>query len=377
MALMVNNKDGVGMQLYISMRKIRMRMRLSIGLITAMVIIAAPRSDFAREAVKPEDAVDCSIPKDVRKSRRDPEGTATEVKIGLFFMDIKSINDAKQTFSADIFFQMSWNDSRLSAESLGRSLKHCEIGLNNIWSPDLVGFVEHRGEKQLDDVVDIDNSGNVTYRQRFLNVEIYSDLNFQDFPFDTQILHVVIVTYEQEEGEISFVVDRESTGIQERLSQEGWDISLEEPIVTNQYLASQDRYLARVDFKLSAKRQTGYYLWKIILPLGFIVLMAWSVFWLDPSDSGPQIGVSTATVFTLVAYRFSLGFLLPLVSYFTRLDRFVLFSTVLVFLALAEAITTTKLAADGRKNLALKLDNWARVLFLVLFAMIIVFSFVL
>ena len=57
---------------------------------------------------------------------------------------------------------------------------------------------------------------------------------------------------------------------------------------------------------------------------------------------GAQIGISTATIFTLVAFRFSLGHLTPQVSYFTRLDKFVLLSTILVFIALAGAVATVK-----------------------------------
>ena len=105
--------------------------------------------------------------------------------------------------------------------------------------------------------------------------------------------------------------------------------------------------------------------------------MAWSVFWIDPSQIGAQIGLSTATVFTLVAYRFSLGYLVPRVSYFTRMDTFVFLSTLLVFLALAGAVTTAKFAFDGKQHLAKRVDRWFRVIYLILFAIIIQYSFLL
>jgi len=88
---------------------------------------------------------------------------------------------------------------------------------------------------------------------------------------------------------------------------------------------------------------------------------------LDPEQLAPQMGVSTASVLTLIAFQFSLGYLLPRVSYLTRADRFVLGASTLVFLALAEAILSSRLAAAGRIELALRMDRHSRWIYPVLF----------
>jgi hypothetical protein len=98
--------------------------------------------------------------------------------------------------------------------------------------------------------------------------------------------------------------------------------------------------------------------------------MAGSVFWIDPAELGPQVGVSTASVFTLIAFLFSLGDLLPRVSYLTRADQFVLGSTLLVFLAFGEAIMTAKIAQGGNPSLSRKIDHWARAICPGLFAVV-------
>jgi hypothetical protein len=297
--------------------------------------------------------------------------------IGVFFVDIKEINDAAQTFTADVFRMLRWSDPRLSEKSLGRSLEDCEIKLSEVWHPDILSVNGLKAEKLLEDMVDIDRNGDVRQRQRFRSAEFFSDLDFRDFPFDTQVLYVRMIEFEHEKDQISFVLDREHIGMREELSEEGWDIEFKEPVVTSEYIDTMNRFMTRIDFQLSAERDRGYYLWKIILPIALIVIMAWSVFWIDPSQFGPQIGLSTATVFTLVAYRFSLGYLVPRVSYFTRMDKFVLLSTFLVFLALAGAVTTAKFYFDGKQDLARQTDKWARVIYMILFAIIILYSFLL
>jgi hypothetical protein len=57
------------------------------------------------------------------------------------------------------------------------------------------------------------------------------------------------------------------------------------------------------------------------------------------------------------------------------MDKFVLLCTILVFLALAGAITTSKLSFDGNQDLAKKIDRLSRVIYLILFAIIIIYSF--
>jgi hypothetical protein len=80
------------------------------------------------------------------------------------------------------------------------------------------------------------------------------------------------------------------------------------------------------------------------------------------------------TVFTLIAFRFSLGFRLPKVPYFTRMDKFVLFSTILVFAVLGAAVATSRIASDGNEELAKRIERWARVIYLIVFGIILVFT---
>ena len=95
--------------------------------------------------------------------------------------------------------------------------------------------------------------------------------------------------------------------------------------------------------------------------------MAWCVLWIDPQGLPSQIGLSTATVFSPIAFRFSLRTPLPKVDYMTYLDEFVLACTVLLFLALGEATTTGRLAKIGRESLAHRIDFWTWSIYLIAF----------
>ncbi len=226
-------------------------------------------------------------------------------------------------------------------------------------------------------VARVDSDGNVTIRQRYVG-EITSDLDFSDFPFDSQELHFILAAAGPESDDIAFELDRDTTGQMKKFSAEGWTINLVDGAPSSELIETWGdamiQNLNRMDFYLVAEREKNYYIWKVIAPLCLIVLMAWAVFWIDPKHLGPQVGLSTATVFTLIAYRFAIGISLPKVSYFTRMDNFVLLSTILVFVALGAAIATSTISSSGDNSLAIKIEKFMRPIYLIVFLAIIVFT---
>lgn len=88
--------------------------------------------------------------------------------------------------------------------------------------------------------------------------------------------------------------------------------------------------------------------------------MSWIVFWINPIQFGPQIGMSATAMLTLIAFHFTMRSMLPPVNYSTVMDRFIMWSTVLVFLALIESVATAWLIAYGKPEKALRLDQSCR-----------------
>jgi hypothetical protein len=122
---------------------------------------------------------------------------------------------------------------------------------------------------------------------------------------------------------------------------------------------------------LDVKRHTGFFTLKVIFPLILIVAMSWLVFWIDPSMAATQISVSVTAMLTLIAYRFSIGELVPKLAFLTRLDYFVLGSTVLIFLSLMEVVYTSYLSGAGQLEKARAVDFHARWIMPSLFVAII------
>jgi hypothetical protein len=160
---------------------------------------------------------------------------------------------------------------------------------------------------------------------------------------------------------------KQAAGISTRITLADWSIegwSLQQA----PYVLAPKIENAGYTFEFKASRKAQHYLLKVILPMVLIVMMSWAVFWIDPTNAGSQISVATTSMLTLIAYRFSVDALVPRLPYMTRLDTFILASSLLVFISLIQVLLTTTLAAKGRLGEAHRIDRYCRVIFPLVFA---------
>ena len=213
------------------------------------------------------------------------------------------------------------------------------------------------------------------YLQRFIG-EMWHTSDLKDFPFDNQEIAIRLITPLHSTEQIELVEDASRTGQTAKWSLVGWDYKKGKWVNDPYDFTPAGRNIAGAAYRFNVHRQSGFYIWKVLIPLSLVVLMAWAVFWIDASNSGSQISVGYTAILTLVAYRFLIGNMVPTVSYMTRLDRFILGVSILVFFVLAEAIWTGRLAASGKLNAAVRVDRHGRWLFMLAFVLITLFSFV-
>ena len=291
-----------------------------------------------------------------------------KVKMSIFILDLDGIDDVNQTFQANLFYMASWNDPRLAHSGTEEVTRP----LFEVWNPRLQVLNQQRVVKTFPDVVKIDPQGNVTHRQRLWG-NFSQPLKLHNFPFDHQQLEVPIVAVGYNPEEVELLSFSEITsGISENLSIPDWNVTnwTAEPIVLQPGSKLMEP-LSGFVLSVVVERRYTFLVAKVIIPLIMIMAMSWVVFWMDPKDGGSsQIGVSVTAMLTLVAFTFAIGGNLPKVPYLTRLDYFVLFSTMLVFLSLVEVTLASYQARVGRVELARRIDRLARWCFPLMFLLI-------
>ena len=296
-----------------------------------------------------------------------PEGEPTEVLMSIVILDIDQINAVTQSFDANIYFDARWRDPRLVHDGRGEVARR----MDEAWHPRLQIVNQQRVFKGLPEVLEVMPDGEVTYRQRLWGT-FSQPLSLQDFPFDQQKFTLQMVSAGFSFEEVNLVPNEAQKGVYmaDELSLPDWTIDRVEVNAEPYQVTRTAPGLPGFALTFSAHRMVGYFVFKIIVPLVLIVAMSWIVFWIDPQQASTQISVSVTSMLTLIAYRFSIDGMLPKISYLTRMDFFILGSTVLVFSALVMVVVTSVTARDGLVERARTLDRISRVVFPLVFVLV-------
>lgn len=326
-------------------------------------------------AVEAESPKGCEVPAGLSLTRPDPEGVPTQVTVGVYLIDLRKLDDTEQAFDADFILLLQWRDDRLRGSETRPSLAGCSVEPGEIWNPSVVILNDRSLVGKLEAPLRVEEGGAVRYTQRYQG-ELTTPLDLREFPFDSQELRLELVAARYTPEEVEFVPNPEVGGRSEKLTIADWSVVGSGGVDLEPFfLVHQRRHIPRILYRLEVRRNRGFFVIKVLIPLALIVCMSWAVFWINPGYLPPQVGVSTSAVLTLIAFQFSLGYLLPRVSYLTRADRFVMGSAVLVFLAFGEALLTASLADRDQAELARRIDAKSRWLFPLGFLVVLVLSF--
>jgi len=296
--------------------------------------------------------------------RPGAEDGPTQVSIGIWIVDIASIDSAQQNFTAEAAIVLRWKDPRLVHTGSGI----VRYPLEQVWHPRMVIVNETSSvTRKFPDIVEVESNGTVIYRQRYAGA-FTQPLRLKSFPFDRQTFHLQLVAVRFRTNEVMFVPDqdwidnglKQAGGIAPSITLTDWTIEKWETRPQTYALSPGFEYSGYA-FEFTAFRNVEHYLLKVILPLVLIVMMSWSVFWIDPMTSNTQFSVAVTSMLTLIAYRFAVDSQLPRLPYMTRLDVFFLISTLLVFFSLIEVLVTTILDNKQQAARAKKLDRYCRV----------------
>ncbi|MEM7144102.1 MAG: hypothetical protein AAF591_03140 [Verrucomicrobiota bacterium] len=305
-------------------------------------------------------------------TRPSQNGEPTEVRIETILIDLQDVTGTNQSFTANFAYAARWHDNRLKHEGPGT----ITVPIDEIWHPRLQIVNRQSIQETFPAEAQVSPDGNVTLVQRVWG-QFTQPLSLKDFPFDQQTLQISLVGTGHESGTVKFVNDTEfPSRVNEELSISDWIILDWNTEPFERTLARADHTVPGFHLSINVDRISSYHLVSIILPLIMIICMSWVVFWLDPKTAAPRVSVAVTAMLTLIAYRFAVSASLPKIAYLTRMDWFVLGSSILVFVSLLEVVVTSYLASEDRIDDAKKINRRMRVIAPTAFVLITVFSLV-
>lgn len=300
----------------------------------------------------------------------NPDGV-TEVDLGLYIIDISNVNSVENTYRLEGLIDLAWCDRRFI---VNRQEKYhqiyleedAEIKIGRIWWPSIT-FVNEVGEYfGKNEELIIFANGKVKYKEKF-SVELKSFFDLSKFPFDEQTLYVEIEPFAWDDTYVKLNVNEQEIGFNSRLNLPEWRIGrLKTQIKQTQEIRSEASF-SKFLMKIELIRRSGFYLWKVIIPLLILVIISWSVFWMSEASLPERISFSLTGILTVVAYQFLISENLPNIPYLTLMDAILYLSFIAMALTVIENIIVNELNLKNAKCLAIQIDRTCKLVFPILY----------
>ncbi len=293
---------------------------------------------------------------------------AREVTVGMYLVDITSVDEISNTFTVEMNVFVTWQDPTLAFDEVSEgamtrvySGHEVETLRDGIWSAQIyptnpVGQTSASGQKM---VIHPDGRAELTAR---IEATMRASLDYRRFPFDSQLLQIELESFPWNRDEVVLVADEAHTGYDALPALTEWEV---QGLELEQYEVHRVRDVvpfSNLNFNIRVKRDAGFYLWKIFLTVVIIVSLTWVVFWMSGEGLGRRAGVSSSGILTVIAYQFVTTSSLPRVSYLTVADKVMILSVVAIAATMVESLLVDGLTHTNPDR-KLKIDRACRVAF--------------
>lgn len=257
-----------------------------------------------------------------RDAREPPSDGSGPIVVTIRFqvLDFARVNSRDESFDLTGYLEMNWTDPRLALKQKSsgpgiRTLKAGDIWIPRVYFPNALDQPRDHGEPE----VEVDSKGHVSHGE-IISGKFSAELSLRSFPFDRQWLPVRIGAFlDQTKVVLRSSPDRVTLSHQAFLTD--WSIL---GITVNQaaerYTPESEPYSVLV-IETAVARKWNFYVWRVLVPMTLLVMLSWTVLWMDPVIVAPQATTAVGTLISLVAFNFTIDFAMPKLGYLTFIDR--------------------------------------------------------
>ena len=305
-----------------------------------------------------------------------PPAVPTIVSVGFALLDLNEINERQETFEFETLITLRWQDDRLAFDpaEAGVQEKYYQGAFHVAesfvgWWPQLgiengAGRFEQRGR-----LLRIQPDGSIHYLY-VLHATAEQPLDLHAFPFDEQQLVVRMQVLGHRADQIVLRKLPDATGVVgQLLNIAGWDlkgisVEIEESDILHGYRLNQ------LVTRLHVEREPFHLVALVVIPLSLLVMLTWSVFWMDEESLPDRINISFIGILSVVAYQIIIQDSMPAISYFTLMDAFLISTLTMVGLSAVVNLVVDRFNRTGRKESGDRVDVMCRWIFPVVFVAI-------
>jgi hypothetical protein len=283
-----------------------------------------------------------------------------KVSVGIYITNLANIDQVSETFDIAGYLIYSWQDPRLAYQTRPNESNSRSVDIKQIWAPELE-MVNFKAIENADTFANVAPDGTVIAQERFSKT-LSSALELQTFPFDRQALQIVLESLKYPENIVKLVADSPKISVSpdKFVSLSEWQIGKITSTDTNSFFAPENQYYSRLTVDIHIKRNSGFYIFKVMFPLLLITIASWAVFWIDPQEFSTQIGIAFTNLLTVVALLLVINDALPRVGYLTLMDGFTMLCFMTILLSVLELVLLHRLATKEKHHQVDRIHNFSR-----------------
>ncbi|AII50063.1 hypothetical protein KR52_13100 [Synechococcus sp. KORDI-52] len=257
--------------------------------------------------------------------------TPIPVGISIHINEIPEISDTYNRFQLDGLLTSTWCDSRsisdipVGEDALVLFNNAAEDWLSEHWSPQLE-FTNRVSEAFYQtQTITIRKNGSIERMTRF-EEQLGSEFKLEKFPFDQQLLRIYVQSFTWDQSVVRLVNLGDVVSLSRNSRLPEWEIKNLRYVIRNHDDPEKgSKEYSRLSSNITIKRRSGYYIYKIFMPLGILTFT--SIFFLAiPINAfADRMAFISGLLFTTLAYQIIIASAVPRVPYLTLGDTYTIF----------------------------------------------------
>lgn len=296
------------------------------------------------------------------------------VRAGFDLLDINEVSDGTETFEFTGTLTLQWHDPRQAfdpaVEGVAEKIFQGDYQFNELatgWYPQVVLANVSGLYQQTGVLLRVQSDGTSTLTAT-LNAAAETEFDMRRFPFDGQRLHAVFEVLGFDRDQVVLQVqsaETESKAVRvPQWTVTGVEVSLREDATNT---AGRLGVSSALVLSVDVQRESWFARRLVVFPLAVIVLLSFSVFWMDRASMGDRVSISFIGILTVVAYQLVTSEQLPRIAYVTLMHGFLNLSFLTMCATVVVNLVVGGLDQRGRQPLGDRIDRTCRWLFPVVY----------
>lgn len=289
---------------------------------------------------------------------------------------LQRIDDLDETVEFSGILTLRWKDERQAFPAAPGAARHRYFHgdyqfneLSPAWYPQIV-IPNAVGAPEIDGILlKVDPDGQSTLTQ-MVHAVARVDLQLLRYPFDQQQLTVRFAILGFDSQEVRLVPASTPVTISEH------SVHAPQWFLDSVAISADDDSptifeASTLSLSLNVTRESFFIMRLVVFPLTLIVLLSWSVFWMDRSSLGDRMSVSFVGILTAVAYQIMISDIMPHVADFSFLNAFVIVSMLTMAATVVVNLAVGAYDNQNKSDVGELIDRASRVIFPLAFILLV------